>query len=169
MSAEALIRRVTERYPVSDISIEEPELESIIRRIYLEGYGTKPHRRRATRDLPHRALRRIRQKGVRARSDLPDGSLHQHRLAARAALSDAHGLDGALRAERRARGVPLHAIITYTTVALLMSLVLDIDRRGSSRPSSDDGTIATDFMKPINVPLYFFSDGIGRSLLSRAC
>ncbi len=41
-SAEGLIRRVTERYPVSDISIEEPELESIIRRIYREGYAAEP-------------------------------------------------------------------------------------------------------------------------------
>jgi ABC-2 type transport system ATP-binding protein len=40
-SAEALIRRVTERYPVSDISIEEPQLESIIRRIYREGYAAE--------------------------------------------------------------------------------------------------------------------------------
>jgi ABC-2 type transport system ATP-binding protein len=42
MSAETLIRRVAERYPVSDISIEEPELESIIRRIYREGYVAEP-------------------------------------------------------------------------------------------------------------------------------
>ena len=39
ISAEALIRAVTERYGVSDLSIEEPELEQIIRRIYLEGYS----------------------------------------------------------------------------------------------------------------------------------
>lgn len=38
ISADQLIRRVTERYRVSDVSIEEPELESIIRRIYVEGY-----------------------------------------------------------------------------------------------------------------------------------
>ncbi len=38
ISADQLIRRVTERYCVSDVSIEEPELESIIRRIYVEGY-----------------------------------------------------------------------------------------------------------------------------------
>jgi ABC-2 type transport system ATP-binding protein len=38
MTAEALIRRVTERYQISDISLEEPELEAIIRRIYVEGY-----------------------------------------------------------------------------------------------------------------------------------
>jgi ABC-2 type transport system ATP-binding protein len=43
MSAETLIRRVAERYRVSDISIEEPELESIIRRIYREGYVAEPH------------------------------------------------------------------------------------------------------------------------------
>ena len=39
ISADQLIRRVTERYGVSDVSIEEPELESIIRRIYVEGYA----------------------------------------------------------------------------------------------------------------------------------
>jgi ABC-2 type transport system ATP-binding protein len=38
ISADQLIRRVTERYGVSDVSIEEPELEAIIRRIYVEGY-----------------------------------------------------------------------------------------------------------------------------------
>jgi ABC-2 type transport system ATP-binding protein len=37
-SAENLIRRVADAYCVSDISIEEPELESIIRRLYVEGY-----------------------------------------------------------------------------------------------------------------------------------
>ncbi|GAC1476381.1 MAG: ATP-binding cassette domain-containing protein [Vulcanimicrobiaceae bacterium] len=42
ISADQLIRRVTERYRVTDVSIEEPELESIIRRIYVEGY-TDPH------------------------------------------------------------------------------------------------------------------------------
>jgi len=42
VSAELLIRRVADRYCVSDLSIEEPELESIIRRIYLEGYTASP-------------------------------------------------------------------------------------------------------------------------------
>ncbi|MDQ6826166.1 MAG: ATP-binding cassette domain-containing protein [Candidatus Eremiobacteraeota bacterium] len=37
--ADELIRRVTEAYCVTDVSIEEPELESIIRRIYIEGYN----------------------------------------------------------------------------------------------------------------------------------
>jgi ABC-2 type transport system ATP-binding protein len=41
-SVEQLIRRVADRYCVSDISIEEPELESIIRRIYREGYVAEP-------------------------------------------------------------------------------------------------------------------------------
>lgn len=38
ISAEALVRRVMERYGVSDISIIEPDIETIIRRIYREGY-----------------------------------------------------------------------------------------------------------------------------------
>jgi ABC-2 type transport system ATP-binding protein len=38
LSAEALIRRVTERYQVNDVAIIEPDIESIVRRIYLEGY-----------------------------------------------------------------------------------------------------------------------------------
>ena len=42
VSAELLIRRVADRYRVSDVSILEPDLESIIRRIYLEGYSDAP-------------------------------------------------------------------------------------------------------------------------------
>ena len=38
VSAEALIRRVTEHYRISDVSIIEPEIEQIVRRIYTEGY-----------------------------------------------------------------------------------------------------------------------------------
>ena len=38
VSAESLIRRVTDRYGVSDITIEEPDLESMIKRIYRDGY-----------------------------------------------------------------------------------------------------------------------------------
>ena len=37
--ADELIRIATERYEITDVSIEEPELESIIRRIYVEGYN----------------------------------------------------------------------------------------------------------------------------------
>ncbi len=38
-SADVLIRRVAEMLSIRDVSIEEPDLESIIRRIYVEGYA----------------------------------------------------------------------------------------------------------------------------------
>src|SRR4030088_1314519 len=41
-------------------------------------------------------------------------------------------------------GVPLHAILTYTSVALLMSLVLEIDGTRMIRDKIREGTIATD-------------------------
>jgi len=62
-------------------------------------------------------------------------------------------------------GVPLHAVLTYTTIALLMSLVLEIDGTRAIRDKIREGTIATDLMKPISLPLYFFSDGLGMTLL----
>ena len=40
--ADRLIRLASERYPLEDVSIEEPDLESIIRRIYIEGYERRP-------------------------------------------------------------------------------------------------------------------------------
>lgn len=57
--------------------------------------------------------------------------------------------------------VPLHAVITYSTIALLMSLVLEIDGTRIIREKLREGTIATDLIKPISLPLYFFSDGFG--------
>ena len=62
-------------------------------------------------------------------------------------------------------GVPLHAILTYSAVALLMSLVLEVDGTRMIREKIREGTIATDLMKPISLPLYFFSDGFGQTLL----
>ena len=62
-------------------------------------------------------------------------------------------------------GVPLHAVLTYTAIALLMSLVLEIDGTRPIRDKIREGTIATDLMKPISLPLYFFSDGVGMTLL----
>ncbi len=62
-------------------------------------------------------------------------------------------------------GVPLDAILTYTTIALLMSLILEIDGTRLIQTRVREGTIATDLMKPINLVLYFFSDGIGQTLL----
>ncbi|HTJ28297.1 MAG TPA: ATP-binding cassette domain-containing protein [Candidatus Limnocylindria bacterium] len=38
ITAEALIRRVMERYRITDVSIIEPEIDAIVRRIYREGY-----------------------------------------------------------------------------------------------------------------------------------
>jgi ABC-2 type transport system permease protein len=61
-------------------------------------------------------------------------------------------------------GIPLHAIITYSTVALLMSLILEVDGTRAIREKVREGTIATDLMKPISLPLYYFSDGIGQTL-----
>jgi ABC-2 type transport system ATP-binding protein len=52
VSADVLIRRVTEAYCVSDVSIEEPELESIIRHIYVAGY-TDPEPGSGAAALPH--------------------------------------------------------------------------------------------------------------------
>jgi ABC-2 type transport system ATP-binding protein len=41
-SAEAIVRRVMEGYAISDLAIVEPDIESIVRRIYLEGYAMPP-------------------------------------------------------------------------------------------------------------------------------
>jgi ABC-2 type transport system permease protein len=61
--------------------------------------------------------------------------------------------------------LPLHSIITYSTVALLMSLVLEVDATRLIREKIREGTIAIDLMKPISVPFYFFADGIGQTML----
>jgi ABC-2 type transport system ATP-binding protein len=42
ITAEALIRRVTERYSITDVAINEPEIDDIVRHIYLEGYHAPP-------------------------------------------------------------------------------------------------------------------------------
>ncbi len=61
--------------------------------------------------------------------------------------------------------LPLHAMITYASVAMLMSLILEVDGTRLIREKLREGTIATDLMKPISVPLYFFSDGLGQTAL----
>jgi ABC-2 type transport system ATP-binding protein len=38
---DLLIRQASERYSLEDVTLEEPDLESIIRRIYVEGYGSR--------------------------------------------------------------------------------------------------------------------------------
>ncbi len=62
------------------------------------------------------------------------------------------------------RALPLHAILTYSAVALLMGLIMDIDQTNALHDKLHDGSIALDFMKPIVVPLYFFADGTGEVL-----
>ncbi|MBV8499778.1 MAG: ABC-2 family transporter protein [Candidatus Eremiobacteraeota bacterium] len=61
--------------------------------------------------------------------------------------------------------LPLHSMITYATVAMLMSLILEVDGTRLIREKIREGTIATDLMKPISLPLYFFSDGLGQTML----
>ena len=46
-----------------------------------------------------------------------------------------------------------------------MSLILEVDGTRLIREKIREGTIATDLMKPISVPLYFFSDGLGQTML----
>ena len=60
--------------------------------------------------------------------------------------------------------LPLHAIITYSTVAMLMSLVMDIDQTRILHDSLHDGSIVLDFTKPMRVPLYFIANGTGEVL-----
>ena len=64
--------------------------------------------------------------------------------------------------------LPLHSMITYATIAMLMSLILEVDGTRLIREKIREGTIATDLMKPISVPLYFFSDGFGETAAARA-
>jgi ABC-2 type transport system permease protein len=64
--------------------------------------------------------------------------------------------------------LPLHAVITYSTVALLMGLIMDIDQTRALHDKLHDGSIAIDFMRPISVPLYFFADGTGEVLFHAA-
>ena len=62
------------------------------------------------------------------------------------------------------KDLPLHAIVTYSTVAMLMSLVMDIDQTRVLHDSLHDGSIVLDFTKPMRVPLYFIANGTGEVL-----
>ncbi len=64
--------------------------------------------------------------------------------------------------------LPLHAIVTYSTIAMLMSLVMDIDQTRALHDSLHDGSIVLDFTKPMSVPLYFFSKGTGEVVFHAA-
>ncbi|MDE2571256.1 MAG: ABC-2 family transporter protein [bacterium] len=72
----------------------------------------------------------------------------------------------ALYAHNRApANLPLHTIITYSTVALLLSLIFEVDGTRQLREKIRLGTIATDLLKPISIPGSLFSDGVGTTLL----
>src|SRR4029077_20432773 len=60
--------------------------------------------------------------------------------------------------------LPLHAIITYSTVAMLMSLVMDIDQTRVLHDSLHDGSIVLAFTKPMRAPLSFIANGTGEVL-----
>jgi ABC-2 type transport system permease protein len=65
-------------------------------------------------------------------------------------------------------GMQLHTIITYSTVALLMGLILDIDQTRLLHDKLHDGSIVVDMMKPISVPFYLFADGTGEVMFHAA-
>jgi len=61
------------------------------------------------------------------------------------------------------RGVPLHATLTYLTLALLIGLIYNVNGAYLVRERIREGEIAIDFMRPISIPLYVFSDTLGQS------
>ena len=65
-------------------------------------------------------------------------------------------------------GMQLHTIITYSAVALLMGLILDIDQTRLLHDKLHDGSIVVDMMKPISVPFYLFADGTGEVIFHAA-
>lgn len=60
-------------------------------------------------------------------------------------------------------GIPLHAMITYATLALLLDLIYGVNGAYVIRQKIRDGSIAIDFMRPISVPLYVFADSVGQT------
>ena len=63
-------------------------------------------------------------------------------------------------------GIPLHAMITYATLALLLDLIYGVDGAYVIRWKIREGSIAIDFMRPISIPLYVFADSMGQTLFS---
>lgn len=60
-------------------------------------------------------------------------------------------------------GIPLHSMITYATLALLLDLIYGVNGAYVVRQKIRDGSIAIDFMRPISVPLYVFADAVGQT------
>jgi ABC-2 type transport system permease protein len=60
-------------------------------------------------------------------------------------------------------GIPLHAMITYATLALLLDLIYGVNGAYVVREKIREGSIAIDLMRPISVPLYVFADTVGQT------
>ncbi len=63
-------------------------------------------------------------------------------------------------------GFTLPGMITYVTLALVMSLIYNVDGAYVIREKIREGSIAIDLMRPISLPLYVFADTIGQTLFS---
>lgn len=67
------------------------------------------------------------------------------------------------RANGEQAGMPLHAMITYATLALVLDLIYGVDGPYIIREKIRNGSVATDFMRPISVPMYLFADSLGQA------
>ena len=106
----------------------------------------------------------VRAQGVRTRGHLPRRRLHRNRLARAARVPVAFAVDCALRAERGA-GRP--SLARHDHVCHRRPLDVACARGRRNTPDSRQGsgrTIATDLLRPLNVPFSFFSDGFGRTV-----
>ncbi|MDQ2816757.1 MAG: ABC-2 family transporter protein [Candidatus Eremiobacteraeota bacterium] len=63
-------------------------------------------------------------------------------------------------------GISLEAMISYATLALLLDLIYGVNGAYVIRQKIREGSIAIDFMRPISVPLYVFSDTLGQTAFS---
>lgn len=61
------------------------------------------------------------------------------------------------------QNMPLHATITYLTIALLIGLIYDVNGAYLVRERIREGDIAIDFMRPISIPIYVFADTVGQT------
>jgi ABC-2 type transport system permease protein len=67
------------------------------------------------------------------------------------------------RANGEQAGITLQAMITYVVIALLLDIIYGVNGAYVVREKIREGSIAIDFMRPISVPLYVFSDTLGQT------
>jgi len=67
------------------------------------------------------------------------------------------------RANGERAGITLPSMITYVVLALLLDIVYGVNGAYVVREKIREGSIAIDFMRPISVPLYVFSDTLGQT------